>query len=127
MVMRCPFCGCEQTNVKNSRATGNCTQVWRRRVCTVCKEIFSTYENIKLSYLKVEKKDNSIVRYSRAKLYSSIYHCAVGSRRTDRGAMGELAERVTQLFEKDLVIHKVKIIKSSEIINNIPDGKGPEK
>jgi transcriptional repressor NrdR len=71
--MKCPYCRGETTDVFNSRPTRFGTQIWRRRRCLDCKESFTTYEQIDLSYLKVIKKSGKRERYSRAKLYSGVY------------------------------------------------------
>ncbi len=42
--MHCPFCGCKDTRVVDSRLANEGDQVRRRRECTSCGERFSTYE-----------------------------------------------------------------------------------
>jgi len=44
--LHCPYCGCEDTRVIDSRLANEGDQVRRRRECAseTCKERFSTYE-----------------------------------------------------------------------------------
>lgn len=113
--MNCPFCESNQLEVVNSRPTKSGTQVWRRRACIKCGESFSTYERINLSYLVVVKKSGIKQKYSRAKLYSGIYHSTLDRRYADRGELSVLSESITTEVEtKILNLHK-KIIPTIEI------------
>ncbi|MEP1599157.1 MAG: transcriptional regulator NrdR, partial [Hyphomonas sp.] len=46
--MRCPFCGSENTSVKDSRSAEDNTAVRRRRVCEACGARFTTFERVQL-------------------------------------------------------------------------------
>lgn len=70
--MICAFCG-SKTGVYNSRRHKDGLKVWRRRKCSDCKESFTTYESLDLSYLVVAKRSGESEAYSRAKLYASVY------------------------------------------------------
>ncbi len=113
--MNCPFCKSEETIVKNTRQTHKGLSLWRRRQCLECQTIFTTYEKISLSYLKVVKANNSRVYYNRAKLYSSIYHSTLLLKNVDRGEMGDFAEKITNQIEKSIIDKKVKEITSKAI------------
>lgn len=113
--MFCPFCHSDQITVTNSRPTNKDTQIWRRRKCLKCNEVFTTREKIDISYVVVEKRDGRRVQYSRPKLYSGIYHAFVGRKRIDRGYAGDLAEHITQKIEEYFVTQKIKEIKSTDI------------
>ncbi|HUV43149.1 MAG TPA: ATP cone domain-containing protein [Patescibacteria group bacterium] len=119
--MNCPFCRSSQVFVTNSRPTKGNTQIWRRRKCSNCKKLFTTYENIDLSYLIVIKKSGRRQRYDRAKLYSSIYHAAIQEKGSDRGETGNLAEEITKDVETEILSLKRKRIKTSEIFNIVFD------
>lgn len=73
VVMECPFCGFDKTDVVDSRATYSSSQVWRRRRCLGCKKIYTTYEKALINFMKVKKKSGKLERYSRAKVYTGIY------------------------------------------------------
>jgi len=44
--MRCPFCGNEDTQVKDSRPTDDNSAIRRRRQCTNCGARFTTFERV---------------------------------------------------------------------------------
>ena len=70
--MRCPFCGCTNTQVKDSRDTVDENAIRRRRECPDCGGRFTTYERIQLQELMVIKKNGEHVPFDREKLLRSI-------------------------------------------------------
>jgi transcriptional repressor NrdR len=70
--MRCPFCGNEDTQVKDSRPTEDNTAIRRRRFCPACSARFTTFERIQLRELTVVKKGGQRVPFDRDKLERSI-------------------------------------------------------
>ena len=55
--MRCPFCGNDDSQVKDSRPTEDSAAIRRRRQCEGCGARFTTFERIQLRDLYVLKKD----------------------------------------------------------------------
>jgi len=70
--MRCPFCGFDDTQVKDSRPTEDNTAIRRRRYCPACSSRFTTFERVQLRELTVIKKTGSRVPFDRDKLFRSI-------------------------------------------------------
>lgn len=70
--MRCPYCGCEDTQVKDSRPTEDGTAIRRRRVCGACGGRFTTFERIQLRELTVIKRSGRRVPFDRDKLVRSV-------------------------------------------------------
>ncbi|MGE0152803.1 MAG: transcriptional regulator NrdR [Reyranellaceae bacterium] len=70
--MRCPFCGNEDTQVKDSRPTEDNSAIRRRRFCPACGSRFTTFERVQLRELTVVKKNNQRVPFDRDKLARSI-------------------------------------------------------
>jgi transcriptional repressor NrdR len=70
--MRCPFCGDNETQVKDSRPTEDNTVIRRRRYCPSCGSRFTTFERVQLRELTVVKKDGSRTPFDREKLARSI-------------------------------------------------------
>ncbi len=70
--MRCPFCGYEETQVKDSRPSEDNSAIRRRRFCTACGSRFTTFERVQLRELTVIKKDKSKMPFDRDKLQRSI-------------------------------------------------------
>ena len=70
--MRCPFCGNEDTQVKDSRPTEDNSAIRRRRFCPACGSRFTTFERIQLRELSLIKKSGQRVPFDRDKLYRSV-------------------------------------------------------
>ena len=70
--MKCPFCGCEDTQVKDSRNADDNTAIRRRRECPECGSRFTTFERIQLRELTVVKKNGEKTPFDRDKLARSI-------------------------------------------------------
>ncbi|MBR1904027.1 MAG: transcriptional repressor NrdR [Alphaproteobacteria bacterium] len=70
--MKCPFCGCEETQVKDSRNTDDNTSVRRRRECPECGSRFTTFERVQLRDLIVVKRNGERTLFDRDKLAKSI-------------------------------------------------------
>ena len=54
--MRCPYCGNDDTQVKDSRPTEDSSAIRRRRICPSCGGRFTTFERVQLRELTVVKK-----------------------------------------------------------------------
>ncbi len=70
--MRCPFCGNDDTQVKDSRPTEDGSAIRRRRFCGGCGQRFTTIERVQLRELTVLKADGRRVPFDREKLGRSI-------------------------------------------------------
>ena len=70
--MRCPFCGNEDTQVKDSRPTEDNSAIRRRRFCPACGARFTTFERIQLRELTVLKTTGQRAPFDRDKLLRSI-------------------------------------------------------
>lgn len=70
--MRCPFCGHDDTQVKDSRPTEDNTAIRRRRSCPNCGARFTTFERIQLRELTVLKKSGARSPFDRDKLARSV-------------------------------------------------------
>jgi transcriptional repressor NrdR len=70
--MRCPFCGNEDTQVKDSRPTEDNSAIRRRRQCTNCGARFTTFERVQLRELTVVKSNGKREAFDRDKLLRSM-------------------------------------------------------
>ncbi|MGQ0677799.1 MAG: transcriptional regulator NrdR [Rhodospirillales bacterium] len=70
--MRCPFCGHDDTQVKDSRPTEDNSAIRRRRFCPNCGARFTTFERIQLRELTVIKKNGQREPFDRDKLARSM-------------------------------------------------------
>lgn len=70
--MRCPYCGHEDSQVKDSRPTEDGAAIRRRRQCEDCGARFTTFERIQLREVGVSKADGRREPFDREKLMRSI-------------------------------------------------------
>lgn len=70
--MRCPFCGNEDSQVKDSRPTEDNAAIRRRRFCPACGARWTTFERVQLRELIVVKKDGEKSPFDRDKLSRSL-------------------------------------------------------
>ncbi len=70
--MRCPFCGSDNSQVKDSRPSDENSSIRRRRVCSDCSGRFTTFERVQLRDLVVVKKSGRKVPFNRDKLSRSV-------------------------------------------------------
>lgn len=70
--MRCPFCGNDDTQVKDSRPTEDGSAIRRRRQCPACGGRFTTFERVQLRELVIVKKSGKREPFERDKLARSI-------------------------------------------------------
>ncbi len=70
--MRCPYCGCSESKVVDSRPTDEGERIRRRRECFNCAKRFTTYEIVENTPIMVVKRDNSREPFSREKLTNGL-------------------------------------------------------
>lgn len=70
--MRCPYCGHEASQVKDSRPSEDGAAIRRRRQCEDCGARFTTFERIQLRDLTVVKSEDRREPFEREKLARSI-------------------------------------------------------
>ncbi len=70
--MRCPKCQKDETKVVDSRPAADGLAIRRRRECESCGFRFSTYEEIEILDLLVDKRDGGAEPYAREKLERGI-------------------------------------------------------
>ena len=70
-MLKCPFCGCNDTKVLESRDTEEFSVTRRRRVCSKCEVRFTTYERVELN-IRVIKKCGTTQQYDREKIEKGI-------------------------------------------------------
>jgi transcriptional repressor NrdR len=108
--MKCPFCGTEDTQVKDSRPTEDNTAIRRRRACTACGARFTTFERVQLRELTVVKQNGRREPFDRDKIARSM-QIALRKRPVDP----ERVERVINSIIRRLEGSGETDIKSSQI------------
>jgi transcriptional repressor NrdR len=103
--MRCPFCGHNDSQVKDSRPTEDNSAIRRRRFCPSCGGRFTTFERVQLRELTVLKKNGKRAPFDRDKLYRSIQISLrkrpVDQERVDRMITG-IVRRLESMGESEI-------------------------
>jgi transcriptional repressor NrdR len=95
--MRCPFCGCVESKVIDSRAAEEGSSIRRRRECLSCGRRFTTYEVIEQIPLMVIKKDGRRVIFERNKLLNGLIKAC-----EKRPISIDTIEMITDKIEKEI-------------------------
>jgi transcriptional repressor NrdR len=96
--MRCPFCTCEDTQVKDSRPSDEGASIRRRRICPECQGRFTTYERVQLRELTVLKQDGKKENFDRDKLMKSLL-IALRKRPVAGEAIEQMATNIVRRLE----------------------------
>jgi transcriptional repressor NrdR len=70
--MRCPFCGSDDSQVKDSRPSEDGAAIRRRRLCPQCGGRFTTFERVQLRELTIVKRSGRRTPFDRDKLARSV-------------------------------------------------------
>jgi len=70
--MICPFCGNEDTQVKDSRPAEDGAAIRRRRLCGNCDARFTTFERVQIREITLVKRDGRNSLFDREKLERSF-------------------------------------------------------
>jgi transcriptional repressor NrdR len=98
--VKCPFCGAEDTQVKDSRPAEDGTAIRRRRACGVCGARFTTFERVQLREITVLKRDGRRVPFDREKLARSI-RIACRKRPVDEDRIERLVNSIQRRLETE--------------------------
>ena len=96
--MRCPFCGKEDTQVKDSRASEDGATIRRRRLCSSCGSRFTTFERIQLRDLIVIKRNGKKIHFDRDKILKSML-MALRKRQTKDEAIDRAVNGIVRQLE----------------------------
>ncbi len=96
--MRCPFCGHDDTQVKDSRPTEDNATIRRRRSCPECGSRFTTFERVQLRELSVVKSDGEKAPFDRDKLNRSL-KIALRKRPVDEERIDRIVNSIQRKLE----------------------------
>ncbi len=108
--MRCPYCGYEETVVKDSRAIMGGTVIRRRRECLRCGRRFTTYERVEEGLPVVVKKDGRREQFNRDKILSGLKKAC-----EKRPISIEVLENIVAEIEKELIEEGMREVDSKRI------------
>jgi len=98
--MKCPFCGSEDTQVKDSRPAEDSAAIRRRRACPACGARFTTFERVQLREITVLKTDGRRVPFDREKLARSV-RVALRKRPVDEDRIERLVNSIQRRLETE--------------------------
>jgi transcriptional repressor NrdR len=98
--MKCPFCGFDDTQVKDSRPAEDSAAIRRRRACTECGARFTTFERVQLREITIIKTDGRRVPFEREKLARSI-RVALRRRPVDEDRIEKLVNSIQRRLETE--------------------------
>lgn len=96
--MRCPFCGNNDTQVKDSRPTEDNSAIRRRRYCPACESRFTTFERVQLRELVVIKGNGDKVPFDREKVKVSM-DIALRKRPVDQDRIERIVNSIQRKLE----------------------------
>lgn len=108
--MKCPYCGCVDSNVTDSRSTDEGGAIRRRRKCNVCEKRFTTYEKLEEFPIIVVKRDGSRQVFERVKILNGLIY-AGGNRKIPLSVFESLVDEV----ERELRSNFYREVASDEI------------
>jgi transcriptional repressor NrdR len=106
--VQCPYCGGD-SSVTETRVTADGLR--RRRVCTVCKRRFTTYEKVGAPGLKVQKRDESVEPFDGDKLFRALQRVAA-----HRSIDDDSLRRIARDIEATLVDSGRKSVAWNDIV-----------
>jgi transcriptional repressor NrdR len=111
--MRCPFCGSDDTQVKDSRPSDDGSAIRRRRFCPACGARFTTFERVQLRDLMVIKNAGDKQPFEREKLARSMRIALrkrpVAEERLER-AVNSVVRQLEALGENDITTKQIGAI-----------------
>ncbi len=95
--MKCPYCGNEETQVKDSRICDDGEGIKRRRLCPNCDARFTTIERVLKKEIYVIKKDGRKTLFNIDKLKKSISSSA--GKRMEEKQVDDITKEITKRIE----------------------------
>jgi len=96
--MICPFCGSEDTQVKDSRPAEDGAAIRRRRLCGACGARFTTFERVQLREITIVKRSGRKSVFDREKLERS-FEIALRKREVDADTVGASINDIVRQLE----------------------------
>ena len=96
--MICPFCGNEDTQVKDSRPAEDGGAIRRRRLCGKCDARFTTFERVQIREITLVKRDGRNSVFDREKLERS-FDIALRKRDVDAEAVAMAINDIVRQLE----------------------------
>jgi transcriptional repressor NrdR len=115
--MKCPFCGCTDNKVVDSRLSQAGEVTRRRRVCDGCGRRYTTYERVERAMPMVMKKDKGREAFDREKVLAGIRRAC-----EKRPVPWDKVEQLVDDIERELAECGDKEVESSRIGEQVMAG-----
>ena len=96
--MRCPFCGHNDSQVKDSRPSEDNAAIRRRRSCAACGARWTTFERVQLRELGILKKNGKKEPFDHDKLARSL-KIALRKRPVDEEQIDRIVNSIQRRLE----------------------------
>jgi transcriptional repressor NrdR len=118
--MICPFCGNEDTQVKDSRPAEDGAAIRRRRLCGKCEARFTTFERVQLREITIVKRSGRRSVFDRDKLERS-FEIALRKRDVDANdvslTINEIVRKLESHVDGDVPSEKVGELVMAALFN----------
>jgi transcriptional repressor NrdR len=101
-ILKCPFCGFEDSKVIDSRATEDNMAIRRRRECLKCTKRYTTYEKVEDIPILVIKKDSSREYFDKSKIINGLIK-ACQKRPVSRQQIEDIAFEIEKSLSNEMV------------------------
>lgn len=101
-ILKCPFCGFEDSKVIDSRSTEDNMAIRRRRECLNCNKRYTTYEKVEDIPILVVKKDSSREYFDKSKIINGLIK-ACQKRPVSRKEIEDIAFEVEKNLSNDML------------------------
>ncbi len=115
-IMKCIYCGNEESKVLDSRNSEETNSIRRRRECLNCGRRFTTYETIEMTPILVIKTDGSRQSFDANKLKNGIIK-ACEKRPVSMGQIDTIVANIEKTIQNKLT----QEVRSSEIGEMVMD------
>ncbi len=110
IIMKCPFCGWNESKVVDSRPAEDYVVIRRRRECEKCSKRFTTYEKVEEIPLVIVKRDGRREAFQREKVINGLIRAC-----QKRPISLQEIEKIASHVEKELYNTMEKEIDSKKI------------
>ena len=114
--MKCSYCRKGKTEVINSRKGKSDHEVWRRRKCPKCNEVFTTKEVFSYDSWFVVKRNLTRKRFLYEKLFVSVLNAISTGKGRDQGDDALSAKKLTEVVLFRLFELKSKYFSTKDVI-----------
>lgn len=119
-ILKCPFCGFEDSKVIDSRSTEDNMAIRRRRECLQCSKRYTTYEKIEDIPILVVKKDSSREYFDKSKIINGLIK-ACQKRPVSRQQIEDIAASVEKSLSNEMLTEVKSDIIGEAIMKRLKD------